>query len=177
MSKSHVTMQQEVCCVCGQAYDTGAILMDKRVREVFEHKTVTGWGLCPEHAKLDDEGYVALVAVDESKSTTTGGNVTLEGAYRTGAVAHIRRAIWDNIFDVPAPDGPLCFVEPEVVDQLNRMMEASDVMREANGPEGPGCDCGPEFAECHPSGIVECKNCGTYDDSGMVEPENAPDAP
>ena len=30
--KSHVSLEQHVCLVCGTAFDTGAILLDKRLR-------------------------------------------------------------------------------------------------------------------------------------------------
>ena len=58
--KSHVSLEQHVCLVCGKAFDTGTILLDKRLRASMEHHTKTGWGLCPEHQKLADDGFVAL---------------------------------------------------------------------------------------------------------------------
>jgi len=74
--KSHVGMEQKVCPVCGTAFDTGTILLDKRLRNSLERKTVTGWDLCPEHAKLWKKGYIALVECDPEKSTFTGGTIT-----------------------------------------------------------------------------------------------------
>ena len=46
-TKSHVGMEQNVCPVCGKAFDTGTILLDRRLRNSLERKTVTGWSLCP----------------------------------------------------------------------------------------------------------------------------------
>ncbi len=46
--KLHVSLEQHVCLVCGTAFDTGAILLDKRLRASMERRTATGWGLCPE---------------------------------------------------------------------------------------------------------------------------------
>src|SRR3546814_1103109 len=43
--KSHVSLEQHVCLVCGTAFDTGAILLDKRLRASMERHTKTGWGL------------------------------------------------------------------------------------------------------------------------------------
>ena len=34
--KSHVSLEQHVCLVCGTAFDTGAILLDKRLRASME---------------------------------------------------------------------------------------------------------------------------------------------
>jgi hypothetical protein len=89
MSKSHVTMEQHKCAVCGKDYDTGALLLDTRLGKRFEMHTVTGWGLCPEHQKLYDDGYVALVGADLAKSKLlSNGNCTPEGAWRTGECKH-----------------------------------------------------------------------------------------
>ena len=47
--KSHVSLEQHVCLVCGAGFDTGTILLDKRLRASMERHTAIGWGLCPEH--------------------------------------------------------------------------------------------------------------------------------
>ncbi|VGO13675.1 hypothetical protein PDESU_02232 [Pontiella desulfatans] len=120
--KSHVGMEQKVCPVCGQAFDTGAILLDKRLRNTLERKTVTGWDLCPEHAKQWEKGYIALVECDPEKSTFTDGTIKPQDAYRTGRIVHIRKAAADRIFDVEIKS-PVAFVEPGVVDALEKMQE------------------------------------------------------
>lgn len=120
--KSHVGMEQKVCPVCGQAFDTGTILLDKRLRNTLERKTVTGWDLCPEHAKLWEREYVALVECDPEKSKFTGGTIKPEDAYRTGRIAHIRKAAAKRIFNVEMTS-PVAFVEPGVVDMLEKMQE------------------------------------------------------
>ncbi len=120
--KSHVGIEQKVCLVCGQAFDTGAILLDKRLRNTLERKTVTGWDLCPEHAKLWEGGYIALVECDPQKSKFTGGTIKPEDAYRTGRIAHIRKSASDRIFDVKMKS-PVAFVEPGVVDALEKMRQ------------------------------------------------------
>jgi hypothetical protein len=119
MTKSHVSMEQHVCLVCGHTYDTGSILLDKQLRERFERNTVTGNGLCPEHQKLHDDGYLALVAIDESKSQLSNNTTTPNTAYRTGDIAHVRRTVARDIFNVPVPDEePLMFCSPEVINHL-----------------------------------------------------------
>jgi len=120
--KSHVGMEQKVCPVCGQVFDTGAILLDKRLRNTLKQKTVTGWDLCPEHAKLWERGYIALVECDPEKSKFTGGTIKPEDAYRTGRIAHIRKAVAKNIFNVEITS-PIAFVEPGVVDMMEKMQE------------------------------------------------------
>src|SRR2546427_5891346 len=89
--KSHVSMEQHVCLVCGVAFDTGAILLDKRLRASMERHTTTGWGLCAEHQKLADDDFVALVECDPQRSGSPNGSVKPEQAYRTGRLAHLKR--------------------------------------------------------------------------------------
>lgn len=121
--KSHVSMEQHVCLVCGVAFDTGAILLDKRLRASMEHHTVTGWGLCAEHQKLADDGFVALVECDPQRSGSPGGRLKPEQAYRTGRLAHIKRHAFAQVFNVPIEaNQPCVFVEPGVIEKLQTMV-------------------------------------------------------
>ena len=105
--KSHVSLEQHVCLVCGAAFDKGAILLDKRLCQSIVHHTKTGWGMCPEYQKIADDGYVALVECDPQRSgAQAGGRMTPGQAYRTGLLAHLRRAM---------------FVELGVIEQLQAM--------------------------------------------------------
>ena len=45
MSKSYVSMEQHECVACGTRYDTGVILLGRRLKASMEDKTVTGLGL------------------------------------------------------------------------------------------------------------------------------------
>ncbi|MBH8218325.1 MULTISPECIES: ATPase [Gammaproteobacteria] len=122
--KSHVSLEQHVCLVCGTRFDTGAVLLDRRLRASMERHTATGWGLCPKHQKLSDDGFVALVECDPQRSGSPagGGRVKPEQAYRTGRLAHLKREAFAQVFDVPiAADQPCVFVEPGVIEQLQTM--------------------------------------------------------
>ena len=126
--KSHVSLEQHVCLVCGVAFDTGSILLDKRLRASLERHTATGWGLCPEHQKLSDEGFVALVECDpqRSGSSARNGNMKPEQAYRTGHQAHLRREVFARVFNVPiGVDQPCVFVEPGVIEKLQAMVASA----------------------------------------------------
>ena len=119
-------MEQKKCQVCGRDFDSGTILLDRRLKERFEPHTLTGWGLCPEHQKLYDDGYIALVAVDESKSEKLpNGNITQEGAYRTGEVVYLKHETFDRIFSgVPNEKRyPLMFCDSEVIAKLLKIQE------------------------------------------------------
>jgi hypothetical protein len=120
MDKSYVTLEQHRCIICGEDFDTGALLLDRRLREKFDTKTVTGMGMCPEHQKLYDDGYVALIEAD---NTPAGSTMRPEDANRTGMIAHVRASAWENIFDTPVPmkEGKLfsmVFVEKGMIAKL-----------------------------------------------------------
>ena len=119
--KSHVSLEQHVCLVCGVAFDTGNLLLDKRLRSSLKKYTATGWGLCPEHQKLSNDGFVALVECDpqRSGSPANGSLMKLEQAYRTGRLAHLRREVFAQMIDVPIDaTQPVVFVEPGVIEKL-----------------------------------------------------------
>jgi len=119
--KSHVSLEQNVCVVCGITYDTGAILIDRRLRQSLEKYTCTGSGLCPEHKRLYDEGFVALVECDPEKSGSPPAGALLNPAeaYRTGRIAHLKRALCAQVFNVPiGSELPYVFVEPGVIEKL-----------------------------------------------------------
>jgi RNA polymerase subunit RPABC4/transcription elongation factor Spt4 len=121
MGKSFVTVETAVCPVCGKQHDKG-LLIDRQMRDRFENRrTPTHWDMCPEHKKLKDDGYVALVEIDPSKSSGD----KLDEVWRTGTVAHLRASVWPNIFDVPVPDRGLCFVDASVISMLQSIPQAS----------------------------------------------------
>jgi len=121
--KSYVSLEQRVCLVCGTPFDTGNLLLDKRLRASMERHTVTGWGLCAEHQKLADDGFVALVECDPQRSGSPGGSLKPEQAYRTGRLAHIKRHVFTQVFNVPIEANQACvFVEPGVIEKLQAMV-------------------------------------------------------
>lgn len=126
--KSHVSLEQNVCLVCGVTFDTGNLLLDKRLRASMERHTTTGWGLCAEHQKLADDGFVALVECDPQRSGSPGGRLKPEQAYRTGRLAHIKRHVFAAVFNVPIEaNQPCVFVEPGVIEQLQAMVPPASI--------------------------------------------------
>jgi hypothetical protein len=122
--KSHVSMERHVCLVCGIAFDTGSILLDKRLLAGMECHTTTGLGLCDEHQRMADEGFVALVECDPERSgaQSANGRMKLEHAYRTGRVMHLKREVFADVFNVPIEaDRPIVFIEPGVIERLEAM--------------------------------------------------------
>lgn len=127
-NKSYVSLEQHACLVCGVAYDTGNLLLDRRLRESMKRYTVTGWGLCAEHARMFSEGYIALVECDPTRSNPSGADrVKPEHAHRTGRLAHVRRHVFTQVFNVTLADDQSCvFVEPGVIERLQAMTEPSE---------------------------------------------------
>ncbi len=114
MSKSFVTMAQKQCAVCGTMYDTGELLLDKRMRNRFDNYTCIGYGLCPEHQSMADDGYIAVVAVSEDRKTMLG------------AVAHIRRSAWDKVFNSEAPSGPVAHCDMSTIEAIKAKYEEAN---------------------------------------------------
>jgi len=126
--KSFVTLEAAICPVCGKQHSTGALLIDKRMKDRFEKETVTGFAMCEEHQKLLDDGFIALIGADPNLSKKEpNGSVTLRGAHRTGKIAHMRASVWPNFFgDTPVPPKGMCFVDDELIAMLKKEMENLD---------------------------------------------------
>ena len=115
MDKSHVSMEQKICSVCGKVFDTGSLLLDRKLKKRFEQHTITGFDLCPEHKQKFDEGFIALVVVDETKSNIDEKTQTIkpENAYRTGEIVHMKREVFNKFFDTKVDNKtPIVFIEP-----------------------------------------------------------------
>lgn len=109
--KSYVSIAQRQCVVCGEVYDTGEILINKRLRDSMDRHTVVGTGLCPVHQKMRDDGYVMLIVANENHE-------------RTGALVQVRASVWLNLFNTPAPNGGVAYISPDVLETLQSRMES-----------------------------------------------------
>jgi hypothetical protein len=112
MDKSHVSMEQHRCIVCGKDFDTGNILLDKRLLNTLERHTVTAMGVCPEHQQYITDGYVILIVAIDDK-----------GEQRTGEICYIRETVFSQMFNVPVPSKKICFMSPEVFAIIKEMNE------------------------------------------------------
>lgn len=110
--KSHVSMEQHQCFVCGELFDTGAILLDKRLRASMEAHTVTATGVCPEHQAQIDAGFVLLIGVSDAA-----------GQHRTGDIIAIKEQAFTHIFNCNVPPKKIAFVEPAAVAHLKRVIK------------------------------------------------------
>ena len=121
MDKSYVSMEKRVCEVCGKEYETGSLLMDKRLRDSMEKYTLTGYGMCEEHQKLADDDFIALIEITNVPEDPDQQNMKREEAFRTGNVAHIKKEVFGKVFDVEEPKTPICFVQIGVISKLQEL--------------------------------------------------------
>lgn len=110
----NVSMEQAQCPVCLKLFDTGAILFARSLNRKLKDRMVTHFEMCPEHQKLKDDGFVALVELEREPR----GDEDPLHAPRTGRIAHIRAEAWPKIMNVPVPPKMLCVVEKGVIDKL-----------------------------------------------------------
>lgn len=101
--KSFVTVNKKKCVVCCRDFDTNELLIDKRMRDVFESSTLTGWGMCPEHAQQIKDGYTFLILIDENKSTIKGGSVDISNTYRLGCFFAVKNDFMQDVLGSVPP--------------------------------------------------------------------------
>jgi|TARA_Y100000294_G_C8470596_1_gene302477 hypothetical protein len=92
-----------------------------------EKEVFIGWELCDSVKKRNKEGYICLVACIEEKSLKNeDGNITPEGAYRTGSVAFLRRELASQMFNLEIPeDQAFMFCDERVIQILNERASQS----------------------------------------------------
>jgi len=121
--KSHVGMGHSICPVCTKKHDE-VVLLDRRLRKTLTSDEMMGFDLCEEHQKLCNDGYVALVGIDENKSTMP---YKVESVYRTGAIAHLKIEAFTEIFNAEVPENPfhLSFCDDDVFTDLAKLQQES----------------------------------------------------
>jgi len=126
INNDFVAMEQNICPVCGitHEYNTG-VLLHKNLKTIPDDKRVTGYGLCEEHDKLFQDGYIALVVTDESKSTVNDkGNMDMQDAHRTGALIHVRRELFNDLLKTELPETQeMVFIDEELAEKLSLLQE------------------------------------------------------
>lgn len=110
--KSHVSLAQHQCFICGSLFDTGEVLLDKRLRATLEPKTVTGLGVCEKCKAQIADGFVAILEA----------NCTGE---QTGRSLFLRASVFSDIFNQPAPDRGICKAPIQVFNELVGLHEKS----------------------------------------------------
>ena len=117
-----VALEQRQCVVCGKLYETGNLLMDTRFRNDFENRhACTGLGMCPEHQKYVDDGYVICLEVSNQPGEN-GDVMRPEEAERTGNICFIKKEAANEIFDMPI-GSPVVYFQIGVIEKLKSIFK------------------------------------------------------
>ena len=133
MEKSHVGFEQKLCGVCNRAFDSGVILLDKRMLPSLDKHTITGYDLCPEHKKLHEQGFIALVECDPEQTPGAGdidAKVKLEDAFRTGVKREVAGQVFLGITEEHL-NAPMMWIDPEATKVLKKMQEQAEAQDDA----------------------------------------------
>jgi len=96
------------------------------MKPTFEKHTTTGYGLCKDCQQKKDDGYVALIVCDPTKSTIVGGKVQkMEDAHRTGEIIHVRKAAARRIFTIDIGDREFVFIGLEAAEKVKQIAEGA----------------------------------------------------
>lgn len=122
--KSYVGMGYSICPICGTKHDE-VVLLDRHLKQSLEREQCMGLALCPEHEAMKEE-FLALVEVNNVRATG-GSRLNPEDANRTGQVAHVKREVLGQLFDVAITDDiPMVYVEVGVIDALKARIKPDD---------------------------------------------------
>lgn len=124
--KSTVSVERKRCLVCSILYETGAVLIKGPTAPLSPQ----AWGLCPEHAALRNRNLIAMVEVNPDQSRLEWEDHMLpEEAHRTGTVVYLSRHLFQYIFYGDPPDSGVCYVPPDVIASLQKLMQIWDPNR------------------------------------------------
>ena len=124
MDKSYVGMEQKICSICGVKYDTGAILLDKRLKPTLEQYTVTGVGTCSSCEEQSGKDFIACIVIDPERSEVpmNGERVDHSKVYRTGKMVWIRRRAFKALFGRDEQSKAV-YIPEEVFERLEKLQK------------------------------------------------------
>ena len=122
MSKSYVTLEQAICPICTETKDTGALLLDRRMRDTFEMHTTTGVDICKDCREKIDDGYIALVGADEKQSVINDNKIKVEDAHRLAEYLWIKRHVAVQIFDTDFTEHDFVYIDQEAIDKVKEIV-------------------------------------------------------
>lgn len=145
--KSHVSMESKVCPICGHTHQHDCrILLDSTLKDSLERETVTGFSLCEDCQKHSDNGMLALVEIDPSKSeltSTEDPDITIakaENVHRTGTVVLIPLALAKDLFkSSEAIKSPLIYIDAGGLDEVLYVLgtDRDSILNEKDIPQDP----------------------------------------
>jgi len=118
----YVKMGKYLCVATGKTFESGEILLDKRLKDIPEDKTVTGWGISPEIQEKIDNGFIVCVSIDLDKSgAKEGKHLQPDSVYRTGQIAYIRELAFFGITG-REPENKIIFVDDGFIEMMQKII-------------------------------------------------------
>lgn len=115
---SYVALNNNICPICGKKDES--ILMDMKLRDnAFDKKTVESNYICENCLGYIDNGMIALIGIDPSKSGNANNNlIKAEEAYRTGEFLFMKREAAENMINFSIGDHYILFCDQKVIEML-----------------------------------------------------------
>ena len=124
MNMSHVAMGYHSCVVCGDEFESGEVVLDKKLRPIFDgsKKLITDFGLCPEcTTQSQNNTWIALVEINPAKCKTKaapGLSLSPADAWRTGRIMWVKRERLTGLTTRPLPEQAAMYIDIGVIEML-----------------------------------------------------------
>ena len=123
----NVSMESQICQICGHTKETGAILFDMTLKERFNDKhIVTGGGTCAGCKSLVDGDRIALITISSKHVTKEVYN---RDAARTGSIIWMKKPVFNSIFSIDeggVVDFDFMFIDQEVEDKIKGIIKPKE---------------------------------------------------
>lgn len=118
----YVRMAKHQCPVCGVTHEHNTeILIHKKLKAIKDDELLSGTSLCEIHDNLFKDGFIALIVIDEDGHESRE-HVKEDNATRTGELLHLKREVFNNIFEYNIHSKmPMVYITQEVYDMLVKM--------------------------------------------------------
>jgi hypothetical protein len=118
---SYVSIARGVCVVCGEAFEAGTLMIEKRL---LVDSCVVGWTMCAADAQMHKLGFIAIVECElDPTERPSGDTVEPNEVNRTGNVMHLTRDTFANIFKTEVRSGlPCAYVARGALQQVQAIL-------------------------------------------------------
>lgn len=130
--KSYVSIACRVCPITGEEWETGEILMDRKMKNTFDIKTIIGYGFSPSVQEQINKGYIALVEIDSEKSETPDSllkkgdeKMSVSDAYRTGRIAYMKELVAQDMLNISIGT-EMAYIDIETFNYLEKLKQESE---------------------------------------------------
>lgn len=125
--KSHVGMVYRLCPITGEEWETGEILLDKKMKKSLKRKNIVGYGFAPKVQEQLDKGFVVLLEIDpnKSKSPTKGNTLSITDVYKTGRLIYLKKQVAKDILGIK-DHIEMSFIDKKVFEFLENLQKKNE---------------------------------------------------